>query len=114
MDAAYINYRDPIAEDELLLNNFLDSLNISWFSSHMQRLELFLHNFSIDSLQAAGLVFSTSTDPVNRISPAALTQAVLSLTLEEFCQWWDGVGCMLSVTAARLLRLPVSLDGYGR
>lgn len=84
----------------------------------MQRLELFLHNFSIDSLQAltpaAGLVFSTSTAPVNRISPAALTQAVLSLTLEKFCQWWNGVGCMLSVTAARLLSLPVSLDGYGR
>lgn len=105
MDAAYINYRDPIAEDELLLNNFIDSLNISQLSSHMQCLELFLHNFSVDSLQAltpaASLVFSTSTAPDNRISPAALTQVVLSLTLEEFYQCWDGVGCMLSVTAAR-------------
>lgn len=67
MDAAYINYRDPIAQDELLLNHFLDSLNLSRLSSHMQGFELFLNNFSIHLPQAlimtAGLVFSTYTAP---------------------------------------------------
>lgn len=70
MDAAYINYRDPIAQDELLLNHFLDSLNLSRLSSHMQGFELFLNNFSIHFLQAliliAGLVFSTYTAPRQR------------------------------------------------
>lgn len=35
MDAAYINYREPIAQNELLLNHFLDLWSISQLSSHM-------------------------------------------------------------------------------
>lgn len=61
----YINYREPIAQDELLLNDFLDLLSISQLSSHMQGFELLLNNCSIHFLWAfippAGLVFSTYT-----------------------------------------------------
>lgn len=65
MHAAYINYREPIAQGELLLNHFLDLLSISQLSSHMRGFELLLNNFSIHFLWVfippEGLVFSTYT-----------------------------------------------------
>lgn len=101
MDAAYINYRELIAQDELLLNHFLDLLSISRLSSHMQGFELLLNTFSIHFLRAfippAGLVFSTYT-------ASKTTGSILLLWCKRRSRWHQrSFGCVEMVLAVCLL-----------
>lgn len=54
MDAVCIHYWEPIAQDEVLLNHFLELLSISQFSSHMQALNsywiIFFNSLSLGFL----------------------------------------------------------------